>query len=224
MKIISVSRGFTVDHSSTSYEFLAVDEPLNAEDRRAVRSLSRRCRPGARRVSFIYHVEGYDIPGGWTPLMQDHYDVMYSESYDWWTLVMAFPAADEERAELAGYEFSGDEGLGVQVYAKDARAIVVIHCRISPGFLYAHLEEGSFDAVEGVGEDVSAETEEDFLLNLLVRMRSRLMAGDYQPLYAVWEAYGNPQDRGEEEAPPEPPHREEGADIAAQLASLLDRI
>ena len=84
MKIISVSQGFTADHSFTSYEFLAVDKPLNAEAIKAVRTLSRRCQPDARRVSFIYHADGYDIPGGWVPLMKSYYDVMYSESYDWW--------------------------------------------------------------------------------------------------------------------------------------------
>jgi len=36
----------------------------------------------SRRASFVYHAEGYDIPGGWEPLMARHYDVMYSESYD----------------------------------------------------------------------------------------------------------------------------------------------
>ena len=61
MKIISVSRGFIAEHSSTSYESLDVDKPLSAEERKEVRALSSRCRPGARRVNFIYHADSYDI-------------------------------------------------------------------------------------------------------------------------------------------------------------------
>ena len=41
-----------------------------------------------REVSFIYHADGYDIPGGWEK--EKYYDVMYSESHDWWTQVIVF--------------------------------------------------------------------------------------------------------------------------------------
>ena len=91
MKIISVHQGFARDHSSTSYQFLAVDKPLSEKARRDVSSLSRRANPTQRHVSFIYHAEGYDIPGGWEKLMRDYYDVMYSESYGWWIFAMAGP-------------------------------------------------------------------------------------------------------------------------------------
>ena len=64
MKIIAVHRGFASDHSSTSYEFLALDKPLGQKARRGVSALSSRATPTQRRVSFIYHAEGYDIPGG----------------------------------------------------------------------------------------------------------------------------------------------------------------
>lgn len=82
MKIISVKKGFTSDHSSTSYEFLAVDKVLSKKERQAVASLSSRANPTSREVSFVYHADGYDIPGGWESLMEKYYDVMYSESYD----------------------------------------------------------------------------------------------------------------------------------------------
>jgi hypothetical protein len=39
MKIISVKKGFTSDHSSTSYEFLAADKILSKKERQAVASL-----------------------------------------------------------------------------------------------------------------------------------------------------------------------------------------
>ena len=69
MRIISIRKGFASDHSSTSYEFLAVDKPLGKKEKDAVGALSGRASPTSRRVSFSYHVDGYDIPGGWRVLM-----------------------------------------------------------------------------------------------------------------------------------------------------------
>jgi hypothetical protein len=117
-----VRRGFLADHSSTSYEFLAVDRPLDAKARAAVARLSRRARPTPRRVSFVYHPEGYDLPGGWEPLMARYYDVMYSESYDWWTLVVAFDTQDKQLlAKLKKYVSTGSDDLGVSVSGRAGR-------------------------------------------------------------------------------------------------------
>jgi len=44
----SVRKGFTSDHSSTSYEFLAVDHPLSRGARNKVASLSSRANPTRR--------------------------------------------------------------------------------------------------------------------------------------------------------------------------------
>ncbi|PIV52650.1 MAG: hypothetical protein COS17_08155, partial [Elusimicrobia bacterium CG02_land_8_20_14_3_00_37_13] len=85
MRILSIRKGFQADHSSTSYEFFAIDKPLTRSERENVAKLSSRARPTKRRVSFIYHGDWNDLPGGWEQLMEKYYDVMYSESYDWWT-------------------------------------------------------------------------------------------------------------------------------------------
>jgi len=53
MEIISIRRGFASDHSSTSYEFLALGRPLDKEDRAAVASLSSRARPSRHSVSNV---------------------------------------------------------------------------------------------------------------------------------------------------------------------------
>ena len=55
MKIISIRKGFQADHSSTSYEFFAVEKPLTTSEREEVSCLSSRARPTKRKVSFIYH-------------------------------------------------------------------------------------------------------------------------------------------------------------------------
>lgn len=97
MKILSVRNSFTTDHSSTSYEFLAVNKAMDKQERKAVSSLSSRANPNSRRVSFEYHADGYDIPGGWRALMEKYYDVMHCESYDWWTLAFALLSKPRKR-------------------------------------------------------------------------------------------------------------------------------
>jgi hypothetical protein len=226
MRILSVRRGFLADHSSTSYEFLAVDRPLDAKARAAVVRLSRRARPTSRRVSFVYHAEGYDLPGGWEPLMARYYDVMHSESYDWWTLVVAFDTDDKQfLAKLKKYVFTGSDDLGVSVSGRAGRIVVTISCRLSAD---AQSEpddswEDEPDEEEGDGDDRSLVTD-DGLLGLLVKVRACLMKGDFQPLYAVWSAYGSADDEDAAEdvpAPPKPRKTKAGAAVAAELAGLL---
>ncbi|MAF10221.1 hypothetical protein CMK11_07205 [Candidatus Poribacteria bacterium] len=218
MKILSVRHGFLADHSSTSYEFLAVDKPLDTAARAAVGRLSSRVLPTSRRASFIYHVEGYDIPGGWGALMAEHYDVMYSESYDWWTLSVAFPTTDHDLVEtIRAYAFQGVEELGVDVAYENNRVIVSIECRLDVGQLHhSGYYEDEWHEDEETDPDADFVVVDDSLLDLLMRVREQLRQGDCQTLYAVWETY---RDGGE--GPPAPGKTPTGATVAAELASLL---
>jgi len=236
MKILSVRRGFASDHSSTSYEFLAVDRPLGREAREQVRALSSRTQPTKRRASFIYHVDGYDIPGGWEQLLRDHYDVMHSESYDWWTLGFAFNAPEVQQQQIAEYEFEGDEGRGVYVSPYGDRVIVSISCQLDPEALVAFDSRfaGEFDWEDEDEEegDLDSLCEDEFL-NFLAQIRRQLMDGDYRALYAVWEEYGwgddeptatpDASDADEEDSlgPPVPPARPTGGHLVERLSGLL---
>ncbi|MHB9038801.1 MAG: hypothetical protein ACYC64_19315 [Armatimonadota bacterium] len=222
MKIISVRRGFTSDHSSTSYEFAAIDKPLDKEAQSKVSSLSSRANPTKRTVQFVYNVDGYDIPGGWEPLMRNYYDVMCSEDYDWWTLSMAFDAPQEQQEEIGKYEFYGAEDMGVRVITDDSRVIVSIHCMLDSGMLY-ELTEGDYEE-EDETEDIGYEPKNS-LLNLLSHIRRQLMDGDYRALYAVWEEYGCDAEEDTEdeecEAPPVPHEKQTGEQIVERLRNLL---
>lgn len=229
MRIISVQKGFACDHSSTSYEFLAIDKPLDKKARREVSSLSSRASPTERRVGFIYHAEGYDIPGGWEKLMQQHYDVMYSESYDWWTLAMAYDASKKQRDAIARYDFAGTDDLGVYIAIHGDRVIVTVHCRANNDILY-DIEHGHGGDDYGYYDDEYGDDEDDGdfesgegLLDLLVQVRQQLIEADYRALYAVWEVYGWKDDEnGDDEAtPPQPPDKKEGEDIVDEFRSFL---
>jgi len=229
MIILSVRRGFLADHSSTSYEFLAIDTPLDAEARAAVASLSSRANPTSRRVSFVYHADGYDIPGGWEALMLQHYDVMCSESYDWWTLAVAFDTTDQSLVErLKRYEFRDVNELGISIIHRNARVVVIIDCRLAAGMLAGFEENDGFWGGEGFDEDEEDLTDagvaaiDDSLLDLLARVRSCLMRGELEPLHAVWEEYGSDSDGTI--APPRPEETAAGATVAAELAAILDTV
>ena len=230
MKIISVRKGFASDHSSTSYEFLAVDRPLDKKARAAVASLSSRADPTRRRVSFIYHADGYDIPGGWEPLMRDYYDVMYSESYDWWHLVLAFPLPAQQQKEIVKYSFDGIEDMGVDVSFYGERVIVTIFCRLIP---YGPFDDEPWELYEEEDDIDDDEEEDDFvadikdpLLLLLVKMRRQLMEGDYRTLYEVWKMYGYTEDDDDDDEWPKPPvpEKKTGEKVVEEFAGMLDNI
>jgi len=228
MKILSIRKGFQADHSSTSYEFFAIEKPLSRSERGKVASLSSRARPSRRRVSFIYHGEWSDLPGGWEPLMEKYYDVMYSESYDWWTLAMAFDADQKTIKEIERYEFRGTDDLGVSVDSKGKRVIVTIYCRLSPEF---HANNNSdYDYYEDEEEEDEFEEaieSEDSLLNLLAQNREYLKNGDYRLLYGVWQEYGFESEEEEEfegKVPLEPPKMDKLPQSIKYLLSALEGI
>jgi len=252
MKILSVRHGFASDHSSTSYEFLAVDKPLSKKERSEVSKLSSRADPSARRVDFSYHMDGYDIPGGWLKLMEKYYDVMYRESYDWWTLAMAFDGKPGQYEELIAYEFSGADDFGVEVTKEDDRIVVVINCRIDIGITDTDYDDyndfGDEDGDEEDDDDSDGEGDgdgdgnikndaraggrtkervivetDDALLNLLENVRMQIIGGDYRTLYAVWERYGDADDYEEDEIlPPKPKTIKSGESIVNAFANILD--
>ena len=220
MKILSVRRGFTSDHSSTSYEFLAVDKPLSKEERAQISKLSRRVHPTARRAGFVYHVEGYGIPGGWEKLMARYYDVMYSEDYDWWTLAIAYNASLEQCENLRSYEFDGvHEGTGIGIEIHGQRIIIMIYCMIEMG---NEVDDYYYDDTEddenGGDNESSTITTDDELLNVLTQVRQQIIGGDYSALYAVWEKYGDADD---EVFPPKPKSIHADGSIVDTFKSML---
>ena len=220
MKILSVRQGFASDHSSTSYEFLAIDKSLGKEARSAVSNLSRRVNPTGRRAHFSYHVDGYDIPGGWQNLMAKYYDVMYREEYGWWTLAIAFNAAPGQYDALLPYEFSGTDDFGINMLINAQRIIIEIQCMVEADFAGPDYDEYDDEDEEGEEEDERGTfATDDELLNMLIQIRQQIIDGDYRALYAVWEEYGD-----DEDPPPEPENQKRGAEVIAKFKSMLSQM
>ena len=217
MEILSIRFGFASDHSSTSYEFLAVDKPLDKKERSEVSRLSSRANPSARRVNFTYNVEGYDIPGGWEKLMAQYYDVMYREEYDWWTLAMAFDADDKQYKTICAYEFDGVDDLGIRIERSDQRVIISIHCVVEPSQYWNndYYDEDEDDEAEAVAVATG-----DHILDTLTQVRQQLISGDYRALYAVWEVYGISDCEDESELP-KPKDKKMGNEIVNAFKEML---
>jgi len=204
MKIISIRKGFAADHSSTSYEFYAIDKILGSKEKAAVSRLSSRVNPTRRRASFFYHGEWADLPGGWEPLIEKFYDVMWSESYDWWTLVMAWKTDLANIQRMKQFDFTGGDDVGISIYNKNNRLIISINCRLDT--LITDDNNGYYDK-DGFGEE---DKNIDNLLSLLEKNREYLMKGDYRllkgiiDLYAMDESPGNlPKSSAEDSELPE---------------------
>ncbi len=158
--------------------------------------------------------------------MENYYDVMYSESYGWWTLAIAFDVDRKGIEEIKAYEFTGTDEMGVTVQSKRNRVILSIHCHLDPGFSY---DDGcsDYDYYDSYENEETQETLEsgDYLLDLLTKNREYLKDGDYRLLYGVWQKYGfEPEDDEEfdEDTPPEPPEMDELPQPVRSVLSILE--
>jgi len=104
-----------------TYVFYAIDKPLSRAQRAEVQTLSRRVNPTGRRAHFSYHVDSYDIPGGYAALMAKSYDVTArrGQDYEQRTLGMAFPYPAALYQTLRTFQCDDGEGGGVHVLKLD---------------------------------------------------------------------------------------------------------
>ena len=137
--------------------------------------------------------------------MENYYDVMYSESYDWWTLAMAFNTNQNTIDQLSIFEYTGVDDMGIAVNAKGNRVVVTILCRMNSNILMDGDNYGYHDYADYWEEDDDSEEEvdagsesNDYLLNLLTKNREYLNKGDYRLLYGIMKKFGyQPEDEDE---------------------------
>ena len=193
MRILRVRRGFQADHSSSSYLFYAVDQPISAEGREVAHRYSSRAEVHDRTVRYQKWGESDLNPHAYKALLGEHYDVMVSESYDWWTLMIALPKTPQTQALLAPFtDARGSDDQGVEVVDYGQRLVVVISCAF----------EGNGVEFAGYDED-ALET----LVDLLVKVRAELIDGDVSFLEAVVSFYDGGETGEDEDGDqcPEPP-------------------
>lgn len=116
MRILRTHQGFQADHSSSSYLFYAADRPVNQAGQRLAHRFSSWAEVDAKRARYLKWRESELSPNAYRELLGAHYDVMASESYDWWTLYIAVPKSAETEALLTPFrDARGYDDLGVTV-------------------------------------------------------------------------------------------------------------
>jgi hypothetical protein len=180
MRILSLRRGFEADHSSSTYEFFALDR-LTPEQRAAVRELTG--ESPRRHLSFQYMGDWSDIPHGWTDkLLTLGYDVLVTESYDWWGVYLSLPHDPALLERLLPYECDSD-GNGFDVHTVGERTILHFGMQLDYSAAYSAFGEDPFEG----------------LADLFEAVRGNLLAGDLSAVWAMYKTYG-----AYEDAEPEP--------------------
>jgi len=193
MRILSIRRGFEADHSSSSYEFFALDK-LTSEQREAVRELTG--ESARRHLRFHYMGDWSDIPSDWPDqLLTMGYEIMVSESYDWWAVHLSLPHDSSLIERLAQYECDSD-GNGFDVRAVGKRMILYFGMQLDYGAAYGEFGEDPFEG----------------LADLFEQVRDELLAGDLSAVWAMYETYG-----GYDDVEPEPVEP-----LSASAGTLLD--
>src|SRR5262249_43943125 len=121
MRILRVRHGFQADHSSSSYLFYAVDHEVSKAGQAIAHRYSSRAEVDDRYARYLKWGESELSSGTYEALLDEHYDVMAEESYDWWTLMIAVPKTPEMREIVAPFQDArghDDQGVDVQEFRK----------------------------------------------------------------------------------------------------------
>jgi hypothetical protein len=187
MRVLRVRRGFQADHSSSSYLFYAVDHEVSRKGQEVAHRYSSRAEVDEHYARYLKWGESELSPGAYEALLDEYYDVMAEESYDWWTLMIAVPKTTEIREILAPFvDARGYDDQGVEVQEFPKRLVVTLYCQFEGnGVNFAEDYDG--DPHEG-------------LVDLLAKIRAELIKGDTSFLTAVAEFYDGLEEDEEDDA------------------------
>ena len=126
MRILRIRPGFQADHSSSSYLFYAVDKPVSEAGQRVAHRFSSRADVDENYARYQkwgdYELNTQAFPA----LLGAHYDVMASESYDSFTLMIAMPKTPQMVALLQPFHDLDDaEYRRLDVYDYGKRLAVI---------------------------------------------------------------------------------------------------
>lgn len=142
------------------YEYMAIDRPLTADERKAVSSLSSRTEASPYGASFLYHYGG-SLRGGEDILLQYFDAFLYLANWGSARLLFRFPknAIDIDLVNTYAYDNA--------VVVKQHKDVVILEMNY-------YAEEG-FGWVDGEG-----------LLSQMVNLRRDIMNGDMRAPYLMW--------------------------------------
>jgi len=178
---MSCCTGYATDHSSSTYEFYSLDR-LTKEQKETVERLTGQ-QPRGRNIGFHYWGDFQDIPSNWIEeLLSAPYDIMVSESYDWWSTKMSLPYDEDLLTKLVRYGCDYD-GCGFWVRRVDDNMLLSFGYQLEYGAAFGALGEKPFRG----------------LADLFEGIRDEILADDFSTLRVIHERYGGYADELEEE-------------------------
>ena len=186
------------------YQFLAVDQPLNARQQAEVRALSTRAEITATTFTNEYHWGSFK--GDPAKLMEHYYDAhLYFANWGSRTVMLRLPLELLDIDTVQPYTIDRH----VSAWTTDTHLLLD---------LSAHDETGEWDWDEG----------DEHALPVIVGVRAELADGDLRPLYLAWLAAYGVWDRDEDafddddEQELEPPVPAGLGDLTAPQRALAD--
>jgi hypothetical protein len=174
MRILRIRHGFQADHSSSSYLFYAVDGAVSAAGQRVAHRFSSSADVDEQFARYTKWGDYELSESAYKELLGQYYDVMASESYERWTLMIAVPKTREMEERLRPYHDLDDgEFVRLDVHDYGKRLAVEVFCE----FDY----EGPLFRWE--------EDELEDLAELLAEIRQEIMQGNVSFLEAVAQYY-----------------------------------
>jgi hypothetical protein len=203
MRILRTRHGFQADHSSSSYLFYAVDHPVSDAGQQVAHRFSSRAEVDEQFARYLKWGESELSSNAYQALLDEHYDVMASESYDSWTLLIAVPKTPQTEELLRPFHDLDDgEFVRLDVHKYRKRLAIQIFCELDADGPLWNSHEDPLEA----------------LVELLAEIRAEILRGDVSFLQAVAEFYESEEDEEEEDVEDEPPAPEPSAEwTKAQL-------
>jgi hypothetical protein len=196
VQILRVRSGFQADHSSSSHLFYAVDKPVSARGQQVAHRFSSHADVDDRYASYQKWGESSLSSNAFPALLGEHYDVMASESYDSWTLMIAVPRTPQREALLQPFHDLADgEFQRIAVHTYPRRLAIELYCEFDyEGPLFQRGNEPL-----------------ESLVDVLADIRAEILQGNVSFLNAVAQFYQagaedeEGAEEGETEVPAEPP-------------------
>ena len=149
---------------------------------------SSRSHPGTRKATFQHHGDSSDLPSSAEEDLLTHYfDILVSESYDWWHFAIAFDYDKELLDTMKKCECEGSDDTGLAVEKKGNRIIMHLYCQIE----YELFSAVRFPTGIAEEEDDESQVGVDFeeYRNLLINLKREILGGNYSSLHAIAEFY-----------------------------------
>ncbi|KXB01902.1 hypothetical protein AKJ44_01930 [candidate division MSBL1 archaeon SCGC-AAA261F17] len=162
MRILSIRRLFSSDHSSTTYYFVSTKH-LSREERAMVNSLTTQARVQGDQISLTYDGEWSDLGRGREKEFLNYFDVEVVEDYDWWSLTVIFRDNAEIAEKISDFETEGGEAY-LEVEMEDEDTVLSFHGALLD-YGACHPDD-PFDLMAEIG----------------VEMREEILAGQYAGL------------------------------------------